>query len=265
MHPLSPNRWEASLRRPPPSAPGRVREPGTRPKPPPRSPLARLGAPPSPGSSAQVQAGRTPPVCSPESRRDTKRQRCCPPPPPPAPALLARAVQPDGAVCARRARARALTFVPLHRGRGVRSRPLRSGAALSALGSAPRPPRWPLPVRSRSPPDLLARPPRPGLSDPVPARRAAPAGELRRRAPQRPAPCASRALLPARGRQPVPSRPGPGGGGRERDSAVPEPWGRFWRGAGSGGPTRAVLPTAALQTHYSEEETEAEPGRQRRA
>lgn len=155
-------------------------------------------------------------------------------PPPPAPDLLARAVLPEPPVRARRAGTRALTFVPLHRDRGVRSRPLGSRAALSALGSAPRPPRWPLPVRSRSPPDLLARRQRPGLSDPVPARRTAPAGELRRRAPRHSARCASRALPSARGRLAAPSRPGPGGGGRAGGSTVPEPGGEVLARGGLG-------------------------------
>lgn len=114
---------------------------------------------------------------------------------------------------ARRAGTRALTFVPLHRGRDVRSRPLGSRAALSALGSAPGPPRWPLPVRSHSPPDLLARRPRPGLSDPLFA--PPPRGKLRRRAPRRPAPCASRARPPVRGRLAVPSSSSGARGRRE--------------------------------------------------
>lgn len=73
---------------------------------------------------------------------------------------------------------------PLNRSIGAAAcAPRGSALALRSRLSAPRPgrPRWPLPVRSRSRPDLLARPPRPGPSDPVPARSAAHAGELRGR------------------------------------------------------------------------------------
>ena len=100
--------------------------------------------------------------------------------------------------------------------------PRGSAPALRSLRSAPRPglPRWPLPVRSRSRRDLLARLPRPGPSDPVLSRRAGPAGELRGRpwrtfsaqVRARPGPHSC-----GRGRLAAASRPGPGMvGGRPR-------------------------------------------------
>lgn len=144
----------------------------------------------------------------------------------------------------------------------VRSRPLGSGAALSALGSAPGPPRWPLPVRSRSPPDLLARRPRPGRSDPVPARRAAPAGDLRRRALA--APRSVRAPGPARRPRPPGSSFSSGTRGRREGARLGSAQ-TLEEVLAGGGPTRAVLPTAGLQTHCPEEETEVKLPRQRRA
>ena len=112
---------------------------------------------------------------------------------------------------------RALTFVPLHRGLGSRSLPLGSGAALSAHSSAPGAPRWPLPVMSRSLPDLPERLLPSGPCDLVRVRGAAPTGELPPRKSVR-----TRARSPPR-RLAAPSRLGPCGGGRELDRDVPTP------------------------------------------
>lgn len=141
--------------------------------------------------------------------------------------------------------------------RSSRSAPmLRS--PLSALGSAPGAPRWPLPVMSRSQPDLLARLPLPGPSDLVPDRRAAPAGELR---------CpAGRTFSAQVGAHPAHSRTPPGSafpsgplGRREgtRPRRAHTLRGRLRGGAGSGEPTRAILPAAGMPAHCPEEETEA--------
>lgn len=133
---------------------------------------------------------------------------------------------------ARRAGTRALTFVPLHRGHGVSSSLLGSGAELSALGSAPR-------AAALAPPrevTLAAGPPgaaaAPGALGPGPRPRAAPAGELR----SRPA-----ALLSLRtpGRAPRRQFPqvwAPGAAGRSETGTCPNP------GGGSGeGRARAGL------------------------
>lgn len=149
-------------------------------------------------------------------------------------------------------------------GLGVRSWPLGSDAALSALGSAPGAPRWPLPVMSRSQPDLQARLPLPGPSDFVPVRRAAPAGELR---------CPAGRTFGARVRaHPAHSRTPPGSafpsgplGRREgtRPRRAHTLRGRLRGGAGSSEPTRAIFPTAGMPAHCPEEETEAWARRQR--
>lgn len=75
---------------------------------------------------------------------------------------------------------RALTFVPLH-GASACAPAARLGRSAPRARSPPGAPRSPLPVMSRSRPNLPARLPLPAPSDPVRARPAAPAGELRGR------------------------------------------------------------------------------------
>lgn len=148
--------------------------------------------------------------------------------PPPPLVLLTGAVRGEKEGCVALG-ARALTFVPLHRGASGSLLSARLRAALSALGSAPPAPRWPLPVRSRSRPDLLAKLPRRGPSDPVPSRRAARITPRPTRAGrQRASPCAP-ALTPrpaarkllhlcapgAAGGNETRTCPSPGGGSRE--------------------------------------------------
>ncbi|XP_017896944.1 PREDICTED: translation initiation factor IF-2-like [Capra hircus] len=131
------------------------------------------------------------------------------------------------------------------------------GSARAALRSprsapSPGPPRWPLPVRSRSRPDLLARLPRPSPGPgPRPARR--PRGGTPRPAPedrQLSSPLAPGAPLP---RQllhvPVP----------RLDQTLGEAPGR----GGLGRLTGALLPTTRLRAHCQEVETEVCVGRLR--
>lgn len=225
---------------------------------------AATGEPTCP-AAAQLRSGSSAPVRGWKAQAalltwvPAGREAHAAPPPPPL-ALLPRSVRGGSAVGARRAGTRTLTFVPLHGDLGVRSRPLGSGAALSGLGSAPRAPRWPRPVRSRSPPDLPARLPRPGRSDPGPGRRAAPLGQLRRR-PGR----TFSAQVPAQpGRLPAWQRlrvQAPGAAGGNETGMCPNSGGGPGEGQAWAGLRELFFQLQGYQsTHCPEEETEAWAG-----
>lgn len=136
-------------------------------------------------------------------------------------------------------------------------------ARLRAGGAAPAPPRDV--TLAAEPPGAAAAP---GALGPRPRPACRPRGGKLRGRPRR----TFRGQVRAHGAQSrppagsaAPSRPGAWGGGWEPARDASTPWGRLRGGAGSGGPTAAVPPSAGVPTHCPEAETEPRTGRQREA